>query len=59
MRLVSAAARLLSSILKAAEMKAAIRQVEAGRAQRICAPGKWRVWREDGLVRSERIDKRA
>lgn len=27
---------------------AAIRDVASGRCQRTCAPGKWRVWRDDG-----------
>jgi hypothetical protein len=31
-------------------MEQAIQDVEAGRAERICAPGQWVVWREDGRV---------
>lgn len=32
----------------------AIRDVAAGRCERIAAPGKWRVWRgEDGRVKFE------
>lgn len=34
----------------------AIRDVAAGRCERIAAPGKWRVWRgEDGRVKFETI----
>lgn len=32
-------------------MEKAIRDVSAGRAERICAPGKWVVWREGDAVR--------
>jgi hypothetical protein len=31
-------------------MEEAIRDVSAGRAERICAPGLWVVWREDERV---------
>lgn len=34
----------------------AIRNVKAGREQRIAAPGKWRVWREGETVKHERIN---
>lgn len=32
-------------------MENAIRDVSANRAQRICAPGQWVVWREGDAVR--------
>lgn len=35
------------------DLIAAIREVAAGHCQRIAAPGKWRVWREGGLVKFE------
>jgi hypothetical protein len=31
-------------------MERAIRDVTAGKAQRICSPGEWVVWREDERV---------
>lgn len=31
-------------------MERAIKDVSAGRAQRICAPGQWVVWREGDHV---------
>lgn len=31
----------------------AIRHVSAGRVQRDCAPGKWRVWRDDAGLHVE------
>ncbi len=31
----------------------AVREVIANHAERICKPGKWRVWREGQLVKSE------
>jgi hypothetical protein len=31
-------------------MERAIRDVSAGRAGRICAPGEWVVWRENEIV---------
>ena len=34
-------------------MEQAIRDVSAGRAERICAPGKWVVWRDETGVRVE------
>jgi hypothetical protein len=34
-------------------MEQAIRDVAAGHAQRICAPGQWVVWRDDAGVRVE------
>jgi len=34
-------------------MERAIRDVSAGRVQRICAPGLWVVWREGDAVRVE------
>lgn len=33
----------------------AIAAVEQGQAERICAPGKWRVWRDGARVLSERM----
>lgn len=38
-------------------LEQAIREVEAGHAQRICAPGKWRVWRDGDTVKHERLDQ--
>jgi hypothetical protein len=35
------------------DLLCAIRDVAAGRCQRICAPGKWRVWREGEQVKFE------
>jgi len=35
------------------DMLEAIAAVKAGHAQRICAPAKWRVWREGEHVRFE------
>ena len=32
-------------------MERAIRDVAAGHAERICAPGQWVVWREGDAVR--------
>lgn len=32
-------------------MEQAIRDVAAGRAERICAPGQWVVWRDETGVR--------
>lgn len=32
-------------------MEKAIRDVSQGHAERICAPGQWIVWSEDGEVR--------
>lgn len=34
-------------------MKRAIKDVAAGHAQRICVPGKWRVWRNGDDVKCE------
>ena len=31
----------------------AVKDVAAGRAQRICVPGQWRVWREGDKVKFE------
>ena len=36
-----------------ADLLCAIQDVAAGRCQRICAPGQWRVWLEDGNVKFE------
>lgn len=37
-------------------MQQAITNVAANRAQRICVPGKWRVWREGEQVKYEILD---
>ena len=34
-------------------MVEAIREVEAGRCQRICVPGQWKVWRDSDGVHFE------
>jgi uncharacterized lipoprotein YmbA len=34
-------------------IKRAIQDVTAGHAQRICVPGKWRVWRDGDQVKHE------
>jgi hypothetical protein len=34
-------------------MEQAIRDVSAGRVERECAPGEWKVWRDGGAVRVE------
>jgi hypothetical protein len=34
-------------------MEQAIRDVNAGRVSRVCAPGEWRVWRDGNAVRVE------
>jgi|GEM_PF-2959701 len=34
-------------------LKQAIADVEAGKAQRICVPGQWRVWRDGDQVKHE------
>jgi hypothetical protein len=34
-------------------MEQAIRDVAAGRMERVCAPGQWRVWRDGDAVRVE------
>ena len=39
------------------DLKNAIADVTAHKAQRICAPGKWRVWREDGIVMIEIFER--
>lgn len=39
--------------MSSSDMQEAIAAVKAGRAQRICAPAKWRVWREGDRVRFE------
>lgn len=39
------------------DMVKAIWQVSLKQAERICAPGKWKVWREDGRVRFEVLGK--
>lgn len=33
----------------------AIKLVDRGREQRICKPGKWRVWRDGAVVHIERL----
>lgn len=33
----------------------ALMDVRNGRAQRICVPGKWRVWRKDDEIKFELI----
>lgn len=38
-------------------LQQAIKDVSAGRAQRICVPGEWRVWRENGVVKSEIFER--
>lgn len=38
-------------------MEQAILDVEAGHAERICAPGQWVVWREGREVRHEVFSK--
>lgn len=35
----------------------AIADVTAHKAQRICAPGQWRVWREGSIVKSEIFER--
>jgi hypothetical protein len=35
------------------DVEQAIADVEAGRVQRVCVPGKWRVWRECDTVHIE------
>lgn len=40
-------------------LEEAIEWVEQGKADRIAAPGKWKVWREDGEVKHEVIAGRA
>jgi len=39
------------------DMAAAIREVIEHHAERICAPGRWRVWRDGDFVRHERLEK--
>lgn len=36
-------------------MEQAVRDVLAGQAQRICAPGQWKVWREGSNVLHEML----
>lgn len=40
-------------------MLEAIRDVKAGRSERICAPGRWVVWREGAGVRWRRLQAAA
>lgn len=35
------------------DLQQAIKDVTQHKAQRICAPSQWRVWREDGKVKHE------
>ncbi len=37
-------------------LQQAIAVVSKGQAQRICAPGEWIVWREDGIVRHKTLN---
>jgi hypothetical protein len=37
-------------------MQSALAEVRAGHAQRICVPGKWRVWREGDKVKHEILE---
>ena len=37
-------------------MNEAIKDVAANHFQRICVPGKWRVWREDDKVKHEILE---
>ena len=41
------------------DLLGAILEVSAGHAQRICAPGKWKVWRDGKAVRHEVLRSRA
>lgn len=38
-------------------LEEAIEWVEQGKADRIAVPGKWKVWREDGQVKHEVMEK--
>jgi hypothetical protein len=38
-------------------LAAAIKDVRLGRAQRICKPAHWRVWREESGVKWERLGR--
>jgi hypothetical protein len=40
------------------DMAAAIREVIEHHAERICAPGKWRVWRDGETVKTEILEAR-
>ena len=35
------------------DLQQAIKDVEQGKAQRICVPSKWRVWRDGDKVKQE------
>jgi hypothetical protein len=37
----------------------AVLEVSQHKAQRICAPGKWRVWRENNQIKCEIFEKAA
>lgn len=39
------------------KLEEAIAWVEQGKADRIAVPGKWEVWREDGQVKHEVMEK--
>lgn len=39
------------------DLALAIYEITLGRAERIAAPGQWRVWRENGRVRFEILSK--
>jgi len=40
------------------DLAAAIREVIERHATRICAPGKWRVWRDGDTVKTEILEAR-
>jgi len=39
-------------------LQQAIKDVSAGRAQRICVPGEWRVWQDGDRVKYEMLESK-